>query len=71
MGLSGTEAQIADVARAFRIYYRKVPLEGGGYTMDHSASVFLSDGEGPFAGTPDRDESEAVASEKLRMLAAR
>lgn len=71
VGLSGTEAQIADTARAFRIYYRKVPLEGGGYTMDHSASVFLLDREGRFAGTVDHKESEDVALEKLRMLAAR
>jgi protein SCO1/2 len=70
VGLTGTEAQIADAARAFRVYYRKVPLEGGGYTMDHSASVFLLDGEGRFAGTVDHKESEDVALQKLRMLAS-
>lgn len=70
-GLSGTEAQIAAVASAFRVYYRRVPLEGGGYTMDHSASIFLLDAEGRFAGTVDYKESERVALEKLRMLVAR
>lgn len=69
VGLSGSEAQISDVARAFRVYYRKVPLEGGGYTMDHSASVFLLDATGRFAGTLDYKENEDVAVEKLRMLA--
>jgi protein SCO1/2 len=68
LGLSGTEAQVADAARAFRVYYRRVPLEGGGYTMDHSASVFLLDAAGRFAGTVDYKESEAVALEKLRLL---
>ena len=68
-GLSGTEAQIREVAQSFRVYYRRVPLEGGGYTMDHSASIFLLDGQGRFAGTVDYKESEAVALEKLRMLA--
>lgn len=68
VGLSGTEAQVADAARAFRVYYRRVPLEGGAYTMDHSASVFLLDAEGRFAGTVDYKESEAVAIEKLRLL---
>lgn len=69
LGLSGTEAQIAEVARSFRVYYRRVPLEGGGYTMDHSASIFLLDAAGRFAGTLDHKESETVALEKLRLLA--
>jgi protein SCO1 len=71
VGLSGTEEQIASAARAFRVYYRRVPLEGGAYTMDHSASVFLLDAEGRFAGTVDHKESETVALEKLRMLIGR
>jgi len=69
-GLSGSEEEIRQVARSFRIFYRRVPLEGGGYTMDHSASLFLLDGQGRFAGTVDYKESEAVALEKLRLLAA-
>jgi protein SCO1 len=69
LGLSGTEAQVEQAARSFRVYYRRVALEGGGYTMDHSASIFLLDGSGRFAGTVDYKESEAVALEKLRMLA--
>lgn len=68
LGLSGTEAQVAEAARAFRVSYRRVGLDGGGYTMDHSASVFLLDGAGRFAGTIDNKESEGVALEKLRML---
>ncbi len=70
VGLSGTEAQVAAAARAFRVYYRRVPTEGGGYTMDHSASVFLLDAAGRFAGTIDNQESQAVALEKLRGLLA-
>ncbi len=68
VGLTGTEAQIAAAANGFRVFYRRVPLEGGGYTMDHSASVFLLDADGRFAGTIDHKENERVAFEKLRML---
>lgn len=71
VGLSGTEAQVAQAARSFRVYYRRVPTEGGGYTMDHSASVFLLDAAGRFAGTLDSKESREVALEKVRMLASR
>ena len=49
-GLTGTEAEIAKTARAYRIFYNKVPLPGGGYTMDHTAGVFLFDRNGQFAG---------------------
>lgn len=38
--------------------------------MDHSASVFLMDARGRFAGTIDYKESAEVALEKLRMLLA-
>lgn len=43
IGLTGTPAQIAAVAKTFRVYYRKVP--GGSadaYTMDHSAFTYLA-----------------------------
>ncbi|WP_424137713.1 SCO family protein [Roseomonas chloroacetimidivorans] len=71
VGLTGTEQQVEGAARSFQVQYRRVPLEGGGYTMDHSASVFLLDAAGRFAGTLDYEESQAVATEKLRLLVAR
>jgi protein SCO1/2 len=70
VGLTGKPAEIADAAKAWRVSYRRVPLDGGGYTMDHSASVFLMDARGRFAGTIDYKESAEVALEKLRMLLA-
>ena len=48
VGLTGTPAAIADAAKSFSIRYRRVPPEGGGHTMDHSASIFLLDVEGRF-----------------------
>lgn len=71
VGLSGTEHQVARAAESFQVQYRRVPLEGGGYTMDHSASVFLLDAEGRFAGTLDYEERQDVAEEKLKLLLAR
>jgi protein SCO1/2 len=71
VALTGTEAQVADAARQFRVIYRRVPLDGGGYTMDHSASTFLLDAQGRFAGTIDFKEPDEIAIEKLRMLLRR
>ncbi|MFD2184506.1 SCO family protein [Rhodoplanes azumiensis] len=47
-GVTGTPEAIAAVAKAFRVYYRKVPLEAGDYTMDHTAIVYLMDKQGKF-----------------------
>jgi protein SCO1/2 len=42
--------QLPKFAADFRVYYAKVPVSGGSCTMDHTASVFLMDGQGRFAG---------------------
>ena len=43
VGLTGTPEQIAAVAKAYRIYFRKVEdsTNTDGYTMDHSAFIYL------------------------------
>jgi len=68
VGLSGTEEEIAAAARAYKIYYRKVPAEGQDYTMDHSATLFLMDGKGEFYGTSNFQEPEEIRRSKLRQL---
>lgn len=68
VGLVGTEAQTRKIAEAWRVLYRRTPLDGGGYTMDHTASVFLIDRTGRFAGTIDFHEDRDVAIAKLRHL---
>ncbi len=68
IGLTGTDAQIAQIAKAYRVYYARVPVAGGDYTIDHTASVFLMDGEGRFVATIDHKEDQKVALEKLKRL---
>ena len=42
IGLSGTPQQIAQVARAYRVYYARVrPRDAGDYLMDHSSFTYL------------------------------
>ena len=36
------------MANAYRVYFKKIPLDNGGYTMDHTAIVYLMDREGHF-----------------------
>lgn len=68
IGLTGTEAEIAAVAKEYRIYYQKVPTDDGDYTMNHTASIFLMDADGQFTGTISYGESMTMRLQKLRRL---
>ncbi len=70
-GLTGTPDQIEEIKKAYKVFARKVPLEDGDYTMDHTASVYLMHGDGSFSGTIAYGENTETAIEKLRRLADR
>lgn len=67
VGLSGTEDEIAAAAKAYKVFYRKVPTESG-YTMDHTATIFLMDSKGEFFGTSNFQEAQDVRRNKLKQL---
>lgn len=71
-GIAGDPAKVAEMIRGYRVYARKVPIDekepDGDYTMDHTASVFLLDAEGRFAGTISYGENPDVAVKKLEKL---
>jgi protein SCO1 len=69
IGLTGAPAAIEAVIKAYRVYARKVPLDGGGYNMDHTASVLLFDARGNFVGTLAYGENAEPRLAKLRRLA--
>ena len=48
IGVGGDADALAAVAKAYRVYYKKVPLKDGDYTMDHTAIVYLMDKNGQF-----------------------
>jgi protein SCO1/2 len=47
-GLTGDPAAVTEVAKSYRVYVKKVPLDNGDYTMDHTALVYLMDKNGRF-----------------------
>lgn len=63
-----TAEQLRTIASDFRIHYAKVPTSGGGYTMDHTASIYLMDAKGDFAGTIAFQEPAEPREAKLRRL---
>ncbi|MEX4009878.1 SCO family protein [Neoaquamicrobium sediminum] len=66
--LRGSAEETETALKAFSAYAAKVPLEGGQYTMDHTAGVFLIRGDGGFGGILDMHEPRETRLEKLRRL---
>lgn len=65
VGLTGTPEQIAQVAKAYRVFYQKASgATGGDYLMDHTLLIYLMDGEGKYlanftaSATPDQMADE-------------
>jgi protein SCO1/2 len=69
VGLTGSEDEIAKLAKAYKVYWRKVPTDNGDYTLDHSAVVYLMDGNGAFTGTIAYQEKDEAQLAKLKSLA--
>jgi protein SCO1 len=69
-GYTGTPAGIAQIAKEYRVYYKKVPTEDGGYTMDHSAVIYLMGPDGKLVTVIRYQEDDASAIGKLKNLAA-
>jgi len=46
LGLAGDAAATRQVARAFKVFYQKVPTSKGDYTMDHSTGYYVIDRKG-------------------------
>jgi len=64
------EAELAAMARTYRAIYRKVDTPSG-YTMDHTASIYLMDEKGQFWGTLDSKETPQTRQAKLKRLLGR
>lgn len=64
VALTGSPEQIATVAKAFAVYYKKVPDRSMGYKMDHSRTAMLFGPEGqPLALVAQDQGAEAVAND--------
>ena len=63
VGVTGEPAALAAMAKSYRVYFKKVPLDGGNYTMDHTAIVYLMDKSGRFVApfNVKRKPEEAAA----------
>jgi protein SCO1/2 len=65
-GLTGDPEAVTAVAKAYRVYFKKVPLDGGEYTMDHTAIVYLMDKQGRFVSPFSLKRTTDEAAAELR-----
>ena len=75
LGLSGSAAEIAAVAKEYRVFFRKVPsAEPSDYLIEHSSYVFLMDPQGRYVTLFTAAEVEApdeMASRLRSLVSAR
>ncbi len=64
--MTGDPAAVSDMAKAYRVYFKKIPLDKGGYTMDHTAIVYLMDREGHFVAPFNLKRKPEEAAAELR-----
>lgn len=66
IGVTGSPEDVDKMLKAYRVYYKKVPTEGGNYTMDHTALVYLMDKEGRFVAPFNLKRRPEEAATELR-----
>lgn len=69
VGLTGTPEQIAAAAKAYRVYFKKVP-DGDSYVVDHASIAYLMDPKGefsrPIGGGTSPDDIANIVTEAMR-----
>ena len=71
VGLTGTAAQIAQVAKEYRVYYAKHKTGPGpnDYLMDHSSLLYLMGPDGKFLAPIPADQSgEEMAKDLVKLI---
>ena len=71
VGLTGSAAQIAAVAKAYQVYYKKgEQVDEHDYVMDHSSLIYLMDTNGKFVATFPEDVDPAALTSAVRAASA-
>jgi protein SCO1 len=70
VGITGDPNAVNAMTKDYKIYSRRVPIDGGDYVMDHTASMILQDADGNFAGTIATGEAHETGLAKLKKLVA-
>jgi protein SCO1/2 len=67
-GLSGAPENVLAAIKAYHVYVKKVPLEDGEYTMDHTVTIFMMNSKGQYVGAMHYQAPSATTRAKLHHL---
>ena len=68
IGLTGDPSKTEAIAKAFRVYAKKVPSEkSGDYTVDHTGIVYLMDRRGKFVSAFNLQRPPQQAARELEV----
>jgi protein SCO1 len=65
-GVTGDQQAIAVAEKEYRVYAKKVPIDHGDYSMDHTALVYLMNKQGRFVAPFNLKRKPAEAAADLR-----
>lgn len=71
VGLAGSTEEIGEATRAFGAVARKAEFETGGYTMEHTAALYLVDADGVIADRVSFKEPSEVMAKRIAAVAGR
>lgn len=66
IGVTGAREALDPVLRDYRVFAKRVPGEGGAYTVDHVSAVYLMDKNGRFVSTFNVSRKPAEAARDLQ-----
>jgi protein SCO1/2 len=65
-GLTGDPAAVTKILSAYRVFAKKIPLQDGEYSMDHTALIYLMDRDGNFVSPFNLHRSPDAAAADLK-----
>jgi protein SCO1/2 len=68
VALTGSAQDVAQAAKAYRVFYAKHPRADGEYDMDHSAVIYVMNPDGRFTATFTPDSSADAIVQRLQKL---
>jgi protein SCO1/2 len=68
VALSGTETEVAQAAKDYRVYYAKHPEPDGDYAMDHSSVIYVMDPQGRFTASFTHENTPDEIADRLQKL---
>ena len=68
LALTGSPEEVAQAAKAYRVYYAKHPEGDGDYSMDHSSVIYVMDPQGRFTASFTHQSTPEEIAERLKKL---